>query len=50
MYVTRLEETQPIPRVGLPEEVAGIALYLASSESSFATGQCFVVDGGATAL
>jgi NAD(P)-dependent dehydrogenase (short-subunit alcohol dehydrogenase family) len=49
-YVARLEMTQPIPRVGLPAEVAGIALYLASNDSSFATGQCFVVDGGATAV
>jgi NAD(P)-dependent dehydrogenase (short-subunit alcohol dehydrogenase family) len=48
-YVRRLKETQPIARVGLPEEVGGIALYLASDESSFVTGQTFVVDGGATA-
>jgi NAD(P)-dependent dehydrogenase (short-subunit alcohol dehydrogenase family) len=49
-YVARLEGTQPLPRVGTPEEIAGIALYLAGNESSFATGQCFVVDGGATAI
>jgi NAD(P)-dependent dehydrogenase (short-subunit alcohol dehydrogenase family) len=49
-YVARLEATQPLPRVGTPEEIAGIALYLASGEASFATGQCFVVDGGATAI
>jgi NAD(P)-dependent dehydrogenase (short-subunit alcohol dehydrogenase family) len=49
-YVARLERTQPIPRVGRPEEIAGIALYLASDQSAFATGQCFTVDGGATAL
>jgi NAD(P)-dependent dehydrogenase (short-subunit alcohol dehydrogenase family) len=48
-HVKKLEETQPIPRVGTPEEIGGIALYLASSESSFVTGQIFVVDGGATA-
>jgi NAD(P)-dependent dehydrogenase (short-subunit alcohol dehydrogenase family) len=48
-YRKRLEETQPIPRVGQPEEIGGIALYLASDESSFVTGQTFVVDGGATA-
>jgi dehydrogenase/reductase SDR family member 4 len=44
-----LETTQPIGRIGQPEEIGGLALYLASDESSFVTGQTFVVDGGATA-
>lgn len=48
-YVKRIEATQPIPRIGTPEEIGGLALYLASDESSFVTGQTFVVDGGATA-
>jgi NAD(P)-dependent dehydrogenase (short-subunit alcohol dehydrogenase family) len=43
-----IKQGQPIPRIGQPEEVGGLALYLASEESSFVTGQCFVVDGGAT--
>jgi NAD(P)-dependent dehydrogenase (short-subunit alcohol dehydrogenase family) len=39
---------QAIPqrRIGQPEELAGIALYLASSASSFTSGATFVVDGG----
>ena len=36
----------PLGRPGLPEEVATFALFLASDESSFATGAEFVVDGG----
>lgn len=37
---------QPMGRLGTPEEVAAIAVYLASDESSFTTGQCLLVDGG----
>jgi len=36
----------PQGRIGLPEEVAGMALYLASEASSFTTGGVYVVDGG----
>ena len=44
-----LEQTQPIGRVGQPDEIGGLARYLASDESSYVTGQVFVIDGGATA-
>jgi 3alpha(or 20beta)-hydroxysteroid dehydrogenase len=36
----------PIPRIGQPEEVARLALFLASDESSYSTGSEFVIDGG----
>jgi NAD(P)-dependent dehydrogenase (short-subunit alcohol dehydrogenase family) len=38
----------PLRRIGEPEEVAGIAVYLGSKAGSFTTGQNFVIDGGST--
>lgn len=43
-----VESSQPIRRIGQPEEMGYLALYLASDEASFVTGQVFVADGGAT--
>ena len=42
----RLSKTQPIGRMGTPEEVANLALYLCSDEASFITGTDFPIDGG----
>jgi NAD(P)-dependent dehydrogenase (short-subunit alcohol dehydrogenase family) len=39
---------QPIPKSGLPEDIAAAALYLASDDSRFVTGTHIVVDGGIT--
>ena len=38
---------QPIPRYGRPDDIAQMALFLASDRSTFVTGQAIVVDGGA---
>ncbi len=37
---------QPMGRLGTAEEIAALALYLASDESAYTTGQAFVIDGG----
>ena len=39
-------DRQPMGRIGKPEEVAALAVYLASDESAFTTGQAHIVDGG----
>jgi 3alpha(or 20beta)-hydroxysteroid dehydrogenase len=44
-----LLDQQPIPRLGTPDEIASLALFLASDESSYCTGAEFVIDGGHTA-
>jgi NAD(P)-dependent dehydrogenase (short-subunit alcohol dehydrogenase family) len=44
----RMENAMPLRRIGQPDEIGFAALYLASDEASFVTGQVFVLDGGAT--
>ncbi|MGA2412205.1 MAG: SDR family oxidoreductase [Candidatus Binataceae bacterium] len=41
-----LGRIQPIPRAGTPDDIAGMALYLASDDSEWVTGTTMVVDGG----
>jgi NAD(P)-dependent dehydrogenase (short-subunit alcohol dehydrogenase family) len=48
-YRRQVESIQPIRRIGQPDEIGHAALYLASDEASYVTGQVFVIDGGATA-
>jgi NAD(P)-dependent dehydrogenase (short-subunit alcohol dehydrogenase family) len=40
---------EPVGRIGTPEEVAALAVFLASDESSFVTGTALPVDGGLVA-
>lgn len=48
--VKKWVELTPMKRPGTPEELGGIAVYLASEASSFATGSVFTIDGGYTTL
>src|SRR5262249_1215360 len=49
-WLTRkiVEQRTPLGRIGEPEDVARVALFLASADSDFVTGEGIVVDGGLT--
>lgn len=46
----KLSKTQPIGRMGVPEEIGSLVLYLCSDEASFITGSDFPIDGGFVTL
>ncbi len=46
----KLSLSQPIGRMGQPEEIAALTLYLCSNEASFITGCDYLIDGGFTTL
>lgn len=46
---TELNQRQPIGRLGRPEEIANLALYLCTKEAEFITGSIITIDGGWTA-
>jgi 3-oxoacyl-[acyl-carrier protein] reductase len=41
-----LRPTQPVRRLGKPEEIAELCVYLASEQAGFITGQCYLANGG----
>ena len=45
----QLHARQPLGRMGRPDEIAPLALYLASDEAAYVTGSQMVIDGGLTA-
>jgi meso-butanediol dehydrogenase/(S,S)-butanediol dehydrogenase/diacetyl reductase len=48
-FADKFNETIPMGRLGQPEEIANVVLFLASDLASFVTGAAFVADGGQTA-
>jgi NAD(P)-dependent dehydrogenase (short-subunit alcohol dehydrogenase family) len=47
-YIAQMNAVHPLGRVGRPEEIAGIVLWLCSEDASFVTGQAYAIDGGYT--
>lgn len=44
----KLKEAIPLKRIGKPEDIANMAVFLASDKADYITGQVFAVDGGMT--
>ena len=48
-FAEKFDQVIPMGRLGKPEEMANVILFLASDLASFVTGAAFVADGGQTA-
>ncbi|MEN8229393.1 MAG: SDR family oxidoreductase [Bacteroidota bacterium] len=48
--IQQTAERMPMKRIGMPDDIAGAALFLASDEAAWITGSSFVVDGGSLLL
>jgi len=48
-FIENIKEKNPMKRIGVPDDLKGITVFLASEASSYITGQCINVDGGWTA-
>jgi len=46
----QLREAYPLARIGEPEDIAGPATFLLSRDAAWITGQCLVIDGGASLI
>jgi NAD(P)-dependent dehydrogenase (short-subunit alcohol dehydrogenase family) len=44
--VHTIADRQPIGRIGVPDDIAGLVLFLASGASAFCTGGVYMADGG----
>ena len=47
-FMNQLKKKIPMGRIGLPDELKGVIIFLASNASSYITGENIIVDGGWT--
>lgn len=47
--LANVERGTPVKRIGQPEDIGGVAVFLASRAAAYITGQVLIVDGGITA-
>jgi len=48
--LARTTSTAPLRRIGIPDEIAGAAVFLAGPAGNFMTGQSLIIDGGVTVV